>query len=74
VGQFYFKNPLDCELNSLEIFSSQKNFSFSKKQTVIAFTEKHFDLEDFNCFIDYCFNFLIYLLNLINLLGSHLNE
>ena len=74
VGRFNFRSPLDCELNSLEIFFSQKSFFFFKMLIITAFTEKHFDLKYFNCFISYYFNYFIFLQTLINQTNSHLNE
>ena len=74
VGRFNFRSPLDCELNSLEIFFSQKSFSFFKMLIITAFTEKHFELKYFNCFISYYFNYFIFLQTLINQTNSHLNE
>lgn len=67
--QFNFRNPLDCELNSLEIFFSQRSFFFFKKLIVITFTKMNFDFKCFNCLI-----FLIFLYNLINLINYHSNE
>lgn len=73
VRQLYFKNPLDCELNSLRIFFFQKSFFFFETLIIITYSEMRFILTGLNCFTNYHFNFQIFLQIIINLINYHLN-